>query len=477
MKSIRTSAAAALTIAVIWLIAPRIGAYVTYGAWPTPSVSFYVNPANADVSESAATSALQAGMNVWNSQSGTPFRFNYAGRVNDTTTGFDNRNVILFRNESNGSTIATTYAWASSSGLADTDIVFWDGGFTFFTGSSGCTGGAYIEDIAAHELGHALGLGHSTITDATMYPYYSSCSTELRSLASDDIAGAKSLYGNGSGPTDTPPTVKILSPSNGASAAQANAITFSGSATDVPDGDISSKLIWRSNIDGQIGTGASFSRTLSAGTHTISASATDSIGYTIIQAIVVYVTAAAPTNTAPTLSISSPASGTSVVQGTALTFSGSASDSQDGSLTGQITWFSSVDGSLGTGSGFSKTLSAGSHVITAIVTDSGGLSASQQVSVTVTVAAQGPPPPPPTSSGPTLTATGRKVKGLQTVDLAWANLSGSSVDIYRNGSRVMTVGNNGRATDNINQRGGGSYAYKACDAGTSTCTNQANVSF
>src|SRR5690349_17669824 len=126
MKSIRTSAAAALTVAIIWLIAPDVGAYVTYGSWPTLSVSFFVNPTNADVSESAATSALQSGMNNWNTQSGTPFRFSYAGRVNDTTTGFDNRNVILFRNQSNGSTIATTYAWSSSSGLADTDIVFWD---------------------------------------------------------------------------------------------------------------------------------------------------------------------------------------------------------------------------------------------------------------------------------------------------------------------------------------------------------------
>jgi hypothetical protein len=155
-----------------------------------------------------------------------------------------------------------------------------------------------------------------------------------------------------------------------------------------------------------------------------------------------------------------------------LTFSGSASDAQDGSLTSNIAWSSSIDGSLGTGSGFSTTLSAGSHVITARVTDSSGLSASQQVSVTVTAAGAAP-----TASGPTLTAAGRKVKGVQNVDLAWANLTGASTDVYRNGSKIMTVGNTGRATDNINQRGGGSYTYKACDAGTSTCTNQANVSF
>ena len=182
---------------------------MTYGQWGTLSVNFYVNPTNLDVSESAATSALQTGMNVWNTQSGTGFRFGYAGRVSDTTTGYDNRNVILFRNQSNGSTIASTYTWASNGVLVDADIVFWDGGFQFFTGSSGCTGGAYIEDIASHELGHALGLDHSSVTDATMYPAYASCTTDWRTLSSDDIAGAQALYANGAGTADAPPTVTI----------------------------------------------------------------------------------------------------------------------------------------------------------------------------------------------------------------------------------------------------------------------------
>ena len=80
------------------------------------------------------------------------------------------------------------------SAIIDADIVFWDGGFNFFTGNAGCSNGFYIEDIAAHEFGHVLGLGHSAIPTATMYPSTGACNTSLRSLDPDDIAGIRSLY-------------------------------------------------------------------------------------------------------------------------------------------------------------------------------------------------------------------------------------------------------------------------------------------
>jgi PKD repeat protein len=75
-----------------------------------------------------------------------------------------------------------------------------------------------------------------------------------------------------------PPTVTITGPADGATFASGATISFAGSASDAEDGDVTTNLVWTSNIDGQIGTGGSFDTTLSDGSHTITATATDSTG-------------------------------------------------------------------------------------------------------------------------------------------------------------------------------------------------------
>src|SRR5215212_3825508 len=55
--------------------------------------------------------------------------------------------------------------------------------------------------VAAHEIGHTLGLAHSGDPNALMYPSYSG---PYRSLGEDDIAGVQSLYGVSSAPQPAP---------------------------------------------------------------------------------------------------------------------------------------------------------------------------------------------------------------------------------------------------------------------------------
>ena len=251
--------------------------------WALSPVLFYANTSNADVSATAAEAALRTGLNAWNGL--TTLNFQYGGRVNDTSTSVDGRNVIIFRNATSGSAVATSYNWASGGVRIESDIVFWDATYRLFTGTSGCAYtnsqyGVYIEDIAAHELGHAAGLAHSNVADATMYPTYTACTQSWRTLASDDILGLKSLYSALSGALpNTAPSVSITAPTNGASYVQGASIPFSGTATDAQDGSLTSRITWTSSRDGQIGTGGSFSRTtLSIGSHVITASVTDNGG-------------------------------------------------------------------------------------------------------------------------------------------------------------------------------------------------------
>ena len=57
--------------------------------------------------------------------------------------------------------------------------------------------------VAAHEIGHTLGLAHSGDLDALMFASYSG---PRRFLSEDDIAGVQSLYGVGSAPDPAPET-------------------------------------------------------------------------------------------------------------------------------------------------------------------------------------------------------------------------------------------------------------------------------
>jgi len=78
-------------------------------------------------------------------------------------------------------------------------------------------------------------------------------------------------------PANNAPVVTITSPANGSSFSQGTSITFAGSASDAEDGDLTASLVWTSNLQGTIGNGGSFARSdLVVGTHTITASVTDS---------------------------------------------------------------------------------------------------------------------------------------------------------------------------------------------------------
>jgi len=93
-------------------------------------------------------------------------------------------------------------------------------------------------------------------------------------------------------PNNTLPTAFIGSPNFYATFLSTDSIGFSGSGDDAQDGNlIGASLVWGSNIDGPIGTGESFTASLSAGSHTIILTVTDSNGASGDAIVIINVTA------------------------------------------------------------------------------------------------------------------------------------------------------------------------------------------
>lgn len=80
------------------------------------------------------------------------------------------------------------------------------------------------------------------------------------------------------GTNNSSPVVTILTPNNSAQFHEADQLTFTASASDEEDGDISADIIWYSDISGEIGRGSSFVASLESANHKITAEVTDSSG-------------------------------------------------------------------------------------------------------------------------------------------------------------------------------------------------------
>ncbi|MCK4622077.1 MAG: Ig-like domain-containing protein [Desulfuromonadales bacterium] len=245
---------------------------------------------------------------------------------------------------------------------------------------------------------------------------------------------------------NTPPTATITAPPDGSIFGEGETISFAGTATDAEDGDLTSSLSWSSSIDGNIGSGGSFLTVLSVGTHTITALVTDSGGLAGSDSITVTVNP----NTPPTVTVIAPPSGSTFTEGTSIRFAGTATDPEDGVLTGSLTWTSSLDGAIGTGGSFSAVLSVGTHTITALVTDSGGLAGSDSITVTVssntspTVTITAPLDGSTFAEGTSISFAGTATDaedGDLTASLAWTSSLDGAIGTGGSFSAVLSVGN------------------------------------
>ena len=88
--------------------------------------------------------------------------------------------------------------------------------------------------------------------------------------------------------------------------------------------------------------------------------------------------------TPPTVTITAPSNNSTYAYGANITFTGTATDPQDGTIDSSIVWYSNLTGPIGKGASVSTSaLIPGIHTIYAQVTDSGG--AQTKVSITITI--------------------------------------------------------------------------------------------
>ena len=195
------------------------------------------------------------------------------------------------------------------------------------------------------------------------------------------------------GAVNQPPTVSLTSPSNNQTFLTTDTITFSADASD-DQGVAKVEFFADDNLIGSADTSApySVSASLAAGTHTITAKATDTGGLSTTSTSV-SITVNAPVDQPPTVSITSPSDGATFLDTDTITFTADASDDHGVTRVDYLegrTLLGSADTAPYT---VQKILAAGTHIIFAHAIDTANqVGTSQSITITVNPTTQNQPP-------------------------------------------------------------------------------------
>ncbi len=120
--------------------------------------------------------------------------------VTSIGNSMNDQNEVAFGDITNDGVIAATWVWRTVSGppsqryIAEWDQVYDVANFSW--SNNGAPNSMDFDNIATHEIGHSVGMGHpdSTCTLETMYAYASNGEIIKRDLYTGDIAGVNGLY-------------------------------------------------------------------------------------------------------------------------------------------------------------------------------------------------------------------------------------------------------------------------------------------
>jgi len=198
-------------------------------SWPsssgTTSITWSVNLTNSNVDTSGGgtiAGALTNGFTTWSSATYSSLQVNtlsFTQGSNSTLTAatFDCQNVVGFTeslgtgiiaeavvsaafNATPGFTTCTTTPTPRTCPnkvcIVDADIEF-NPNYNFATYTPTPSNHFDVQSIATHEIGHLIGLDHSGLTHAVMFPYGDTANAaSQQTLAVDDMIGSEVLYGS-----------------------------------------------------------------------------------------------------------------------------------------------------------------------------------------------------------------------------------------------------------------------------------------
>lgn len=198
-------------------VAPPVGGYAVFGPkWPLSPVYLHVNTdSSLKFTAAQINEAVTTAIAPWNALG----RVQLVHAGSSSATGFTNNgvNAIWFSPGTvtgpGGGALAGQSLYSVINGnFIDSDIAVYENAYSFYVGS-GCSGSnaLYMEDILVHEIGHLLGINHTTIPGATMNTQgLGWCDKSRLTLEADDLAAMAFLYPKpGEVPPQTTTTVPV----------------------------------------------------------------------------------------------------------------------------------------------------------------------------------------------------------------------------------------------------------------------------
>lgn len=225
----RPAPAAVVGLALLLMASVPSLAYVPGGAevngrlvprhWPADRLplSFKVNDRPLSLlpnlaANSALAPAIEGAMQAWSAVTG--FGIRDGGSVPTLNPGLDGVDLITFadtpqnRDVTHNLNAATLSFWVVPTGeVVEADVVV---AAQTAWATDGRPGVFDVQEILTHELGHTIGLDHSPIAAATMFPFSGPGVTLRRTLETDDVAGARALYATSPSPDRGTITGRVL---------------------------------------------------------------------------------------------------------------------------------------------------------------------------------------------------------------------------------------------------------------------------